>query len=81
MGILITITALILLGTFWRQILAGSMMLIAVAVFGIFVILAITWWSSRNADDKGFDHSTGWQKTEAISPANALPSSVIGLNA
>jgi hypothetical protein len=50
---------LILLGTFWRQILAGSMMLIALGMIGICVMLGLMWWSSR--DSGNFEWHWTWQ--------------------
>ncbi|HIJ38565.1 MAG TPA: hypothetical protein HPP80_06670 [Rhodospirillaceae bacterium] len=45
MGILIAVIVLILLGMFWRQILAGSLLLLALSAFGIFILAFLLWWS------------------------------------
>ena len=65
MSILVTIIILILLGAFWRQILAGSMLLIAVGVIGILVILGLIWWASHD----GRDFEWRWQRMEDGRPA------------
>lgn len=66
MHTLMTITVLILLGTFWRQILAGSMMLIALGVVGILVILGLMWWSGRDSSD--FEWHWTWHGAEQSRP-------------